>query len=473
MMAEHLRGTAGRPGELVDVERRRVRREDGVGPRDLREIGERRLLQIHVLEDRLDDDVHLIETVVRRGRRDERHRLVDLRRGHLALRPRHVVVPADRRESALQRRLIDVFQEHRDAGVRVGHRDAAAHRAGAEDRGAPDVLRRRALRDAGDFRRLALGKEHVPERLRFGRDDAARGELALAARSGFEPKRQRRLNRVHRGVRGGRAARHAPETGTRGVAGRGPVADVLGSDRQLAGPANLPGLRPGFRERDRLIKDRVGAGTPAIDDAIEDAGRERRRCRQRLPVGAHVEREPGAGQPRQPLRATGARDDAEEHLRLSDLGVLCRDAVVARHRHFEPASQRVPVDGRDEGLGRVLDALQEGMDARGPREGVVACLQLVEDPDVRPGDERRAGADEDDGFDGPVRACARDSVVQALPDGGTEGVDRRVVDSQDGHSVPDVVADEVGHLRLLTGSCSSRSPVTRWCARRPRRSSGR
>ena len=101
MMAEHLRRTAGRAGELVDVERGRIRREDAVGARHRRELGERRLLQVHVLEHRLDDDVHLIEAVERRGRRDERHRLLDLLRGHLALRHRHVVVPADGRQPAL------------------------------------------------------------------------------------------------------------------------------------------------------------------------------------------------------------------------------------------------------------------------------------------------------------------------------------------------------------------------------------
>ena len=56
----------------------------------LAELGEGGLLQIHVLEHRLDDDVDLIEAVVSGGRRDERRRLFqDHRAGLLHLgRPR-------------------------------------------------------------------------------------------------------------------------------------------------------------------------------------------------------------------------------------------------------------------------------------------------------------------------------------------------------------------------------------------------
>ena len=86
---------AARRGELVDVERRRVRRENGVGPCHRGELGERGLLQVHVLEHGLDDDVDVTEAVVARRRRNERqcarHRL----RRHPALRHRRLVVLAN------------------------------------------------------------------------------------------------------------------------------------------------------------------------------------------------------------------------------------------------------------------------------------------------------------------------------------------------------------------------------------------
>src|ERR1051326_8102204 len=54
-----------------------------------------------------------------------------------------------------------------DADVREVHRDAAAHRAGADDRRLLDLLRGRARRHVGDLRRLALGEEEVALRLRL------------------------------------------------------------------------------------------------------------------------------------------------------------------------------------------------------------------------------------------------------------------------------------------------------------------
>ena len=138
VVAEHLRRPAARACELIDVERRRIRREDAVGARHLAEFRERGLLQVHVLEHRFGDDVHLVEAVVAGRRRDQRHRLFDLLRGHLALRHRDFVVAPDRRDAAIERRLVHFLEQDRNAGVRVVHRDAAAHRAGADDRRALD-----------------------------------------------------------------------------------------------------------------------------------------------------------------------------------------------------------------------------------------------------------------------------------------------------------------------------------------------
>jgi hypothetical protein len=58
------------------------------GPGHFPELRERRLLQVHVLEHRLGDDVDLIEAVVAGGRRDQGHGLFDLIGRHLSLRHR-------------------------------------------------------------------------------------------------------------------------------------------------------------------------------------------------------------------------------------------------------------------------------------------------------------------------------------------------------------------------------------------------
>ena len=168
VVAEDLRRPAARARERVDVERRAVGRQHAVGTGHAAELREHRLLQLHVLEDRLDDDVGGVESVVGRGRRDERQRALERRWRHLALGDRRLVVPANRREPALERRSVDLLQQHRDAGVGVGHRDAAAHRAGADHRRPFDLTRRRVLRDVGNLRDVAFGEKQVHERARLG-----------------------------------------------------------------------------------------------------------------------------------------------------------------------------------------------------------------------------------------------------------------------------------------------------------------
>jgi hypothetical protein len=49
-----------------------------------------------------------------------------------------------------------------------------------------------------------------------------------------------------------------------------------------------------------------------------------------------------AAQTRQPLRAAGARNDAEQHFRLSDFRVLRRDAEVTRCATSRPPPRALP-----------------------------------------------------------------------------------------------------------------------------------
>jgi hypothetical protein len=66
-----------------------------------------------------------------------------------------------------------------------------------------------------------------------------------------------------------------------------------------------------------------------------------------------------ADQPRQPLRAAGARQHAERDLRQPDLaGAAPRDAQVRRHRDLQAAAHRVAVQRRDHQLRRVLQPQQ-------------------------------------------------------------------------------------------------------------------
>jgi hypothetical protein len=73
--------------------------------------------------------------------------------------------------------------------------------------------------------------------------------------------------------------------------------------RAVGDVAYLPDLvRLGLALREG---DRAGQQI-AVDDVIDDARGQRLRRRDRLAVGAHLERHLRAGQTRQPLRAAGA-----------------------------------------------------------------------------------------------------------------------------------------------------------------------
>ena len=407
------------------------------------ELRERRLLQVHVLEHRLDDDVDLVEAVVAGRRRDERHRLLDLLGGHLALRHRDFVVLADRRQAALERRLVDFLQQHRDAGVRVGHRDAAAHRAGADDRGALDVRRsacpsgRRAPSRPRARRRTDGAAPSTRSRRRSRRTARARAPSPASKRSvsaGLDgvDGRERRAHALAPSSPAPRASARTPSS---------PAVDVVGVDRRSRAScgsrapralAFANAIAPSSRSPSTMSSMMpaacaFGAGTGLPSVHISSAS-----------VAPH--------EPRQPLRAAGAGNDAEQHFGLADLRVLRGDAVVAGHAR--PRGRRrarcrgsprraawrrprcrlssacVPAD-RASDCSRVFSVSKTLMSA--PAMNVVpAPISTM------------ASA--------PASASrARDGLVDRLPDARAERVDRRVVDGQDGDAVLHVVANEIRH----------------------------
>ena len=106
-----------------------------------------------------------------------------------------------------------------------------------------------------------------------------------------------------------------------------------------------------------------------------------------------------ADEPRQPLRTTCARDDAEEDLGLPDPRRVGGDAQVARHRQLEPAAERDAVDGGDHGSRIAATASKAAPEVRAD----VACrLAVVELGDVGAGGERLPVAGDDDRLHGGI-----------------------------------------------------------------------
>ena len=77
-----------------------------------------------------------------------------------------------------------------------------------------------------------------------------------------------------------------------------------------------------------------------------------------------------------------------------------------------------------------------------PLDGLLARLQLLEDGDVRAGDERRAGADQDHGVGARILAGTLDRLADRFGHAGAQGIHRWVVDGEDGDPVPHLVMNQ-------------------------------
>ena len=257
-----------------------------------------------------------------------------------------------------------IREAHRDAGIGARHRDAAAHRARADDADAIAPVRRPCPSDTpGTFDTPRSAKNAWMSALACSDFAQLEEDLALACAPFGERKRRRSFERVD--GRDGRfevAARLARQLaagcehrrGSRSPVAACPVARASSDAHRL-----------------RAAISRANATAPgsevAFDDAIDEPGAQRVGGLDRLAGHAHLDRLLETDEPRQPLRAFGAGDDAEVHLGLSHLRVRHGDAVVPGHRHFEPAAERGAVHRHDDRLGRCLRSSAAGRASRARR----------------------------------------------------------------------------------------------------------
>src|SRR3989441_786013 len=130
------------------------------------------------------------------------------------------------------------------------------------------------------------------------------------------------------------------------------------------------------------------------------------------------------------LRATGAGNDPQVDLGLPESGGIAGDDHVGHQRELAPATQRIAVDGADEGLG-------ESGDAR-PASGLVATQLLHRGAlghiaDVCAGRKNLGPAGEDDGSHALVSVELAQSLIDLADELGAEGVqDLRPVERDGG-----------------------------------------
>ena len=137
------------------------------------------LLEVHVLERRLDHQIGLSERAKVERRREPAHPLADVGHRQSALLRRVLVVAAHDRNAAIERLFRRLHDRDRNSGREKIHRDAAAHRAGADHPDATDRLRRHVGTDVGDLGGLPLGEEDMPLSLGLSRRQQRHEHLAL------------------------------------------------------------------------------------------------------------------------------------------------------------------------------------------------------------------------------------------------------------------------------------------------------
>ena len=336
-----------------------------------------------------------------------------------AARGGRAVIAGNPIEPLLQEIGAGLDEGDRDAGIGKAHRDAAAHRAGADDRGLRDRPRLRSLRDAGDLGRLALGEEDMALRLRLVAGDQLAEQFALAPQAFFKGQHE---GVAHRLDAGGRRLPAAQPAGQRG-GGRVECAGIGPRRRQLVVAVADAPQRPVFRQNPAGEGDRVRRQI-ALGERVEDAVGERFGRRDRIAGDDHLERLFRADQPRQALRAAGARQKAELDLGQADPRGRRGHPEMAGKRQLEPTAECGAVHRRDDRLRHCLD---RGDDLAQPR----SLRRLAELGDVGAGEEGAPGAGDDDRLDCRVVA----GLAQRFGEPGAhfvlQRIDRRVVDGDD------------------------------------------
>ncbi len=370
---------------------------------DLVELAENLLLDLHILEHRLDDQIAIGQRIEIQTGAEQPHACFDIRLRHAALLGGAFIVAADRAEAAIQRFPCRFHDRDRNSGVEKIHRNAAAHRAGADDADFPDRQRRRVVRYVGDLPRLALGKKHVTLGARLIGGNEIDKSLALELHAFVERQVDGGLDGPDRRFPGFEAAEFA------GVV----AANFLEYLRLAARRFDLVVEIADFAQRHLRVDDLAGESERAVaqfslvGQRVDDAPLERLPGAERRSRQDGVERIFNAAQTRQPLRSAGAGNEAELDLRQAEFCRRYRDPVMADQSRLEAATQRRAMNGGDDGL---RAALQRGLDFR----HAGAFRRFAEFRNVGAGDEGAAGANQHDGFHGRIGGGLSGAVAQTI-----------------------------------------------------------
>ena len=353
MHADDILRTRGEAGDLVQIQGRGIAGEDRSGLRHRVQTLEHDLLHLQVLEHRLDDEIGAGKIIVRQCRLQHADPSLELDGIEAALGESLVVVLPDSRYALVECFLFRFEQRDRDAGVEQADRNATAHRSGPDHRRGVDRARRGARRNIEDLRRRALGEKCVAQRARFRCLRKLNEQLPLVTQAVIEGRRDGRRHRVDAFEGGGKAAGH----GADGVACK--LEQSVGIrivDNDIA-HARQRALCGAFArsERQRALQQ------IAVDDGVEQCRAAKAFARHAGAGNDHVQRGFDTDRARQPLRASGARQQTQPDLRQCYLRVRHGDAEVAAECQLQSAAHAAAADRGDD---RLFARLGNGDDRR-------------------------------------------------------------------------------------------------------------
>ena len=163
--ADHILRTFGKARNLVQIQRRCVRSQNGSRFADAVEFLEYGFLDIHVLEYSLNHEVFMSQVFVTERGLEQCSQGLGLFWFHLALRNALSKVVGDVFSTPIQRLLLGLQQCYRNARQQEVDGDAAAHGACANDSDAGNGPRLCFRRNPFDLRSFAFGQKQMSQSL--------------------------------------------------------------------------------------------------------------------------------------------------------------------------------------------------------------------------------------------------------------------------------------------------------------------
>ncbi len=157
---------------------------------------------------------------------------------------------------------------------------------------------------------------------------------------------------------------------------------------------------------------------------------------------------------REPLRPSGARNNAELNLRLPELGGVGGIAKVGAQREFVSTTERVPVDRRDRYLRNVFNQIERVLQFVNHRTGLRRRKRLHH-RDVRARREDPLAAPDHNRTDVIVRGDFAGGIGQLASNLVVDRIELRTVEPDRSDAVLDFQANEFTH-----GRSSSQDPAS-------------